>query len=75
MAPNVPDVTAGAETRYDHAHYENWGEAVSGFREDSVPFALVHAQQLSGGLFVQSNFDVTQYLRFDLGAIEGKIRH
>jgi outer membrane receptor protein involved in Fe transport len=61
-------VTAGAETRYDHAHYENWGEAVSGFREDSVPFALVHAQQLSGGLFVQSNFDVTQYLRLDLGA-------
>ncbi len=67
---SVPGVqiTAGAETRYDHAHYENWGEAVNGFREDSVPFALVQAHQLSGGLFVQSNFDVTKYLRFDLGA-------
>jgi outer membrane receptor protein involved in Fe transport len=67
---SVPGVqiTAGAETRYDHAHYENWGEAVSGFREDSVPFALVQAHQLSGGLFVQSNFDVTKYVRVDLGA-------
>ncbi|GEM_PF-528485 len=67
---SVPGVqiTAGAETRYDHAHYENWGEAVSGFREDSVPFALVQAHQVSGGLFVQSNFDVTRYVRVDLGA-------
>jgi outer membrane receptor protein involved in Fe transport len=67
---SVPGVqiTAGAESRYDRAHYENWGEAVSGFREDSVPFALVQAHQLSGGLFVQSNFDVTKYVRVDLGA-------
>ena len=60
-------VTAGGESRYDHSHYENWGEAASGFRQDSVPFAIVQAHQLSGGLFVQSNFDVTKYLRVDLG--------
>jgi len=62
------EVTAGAETRYDHSHYENWGEAASGFREDSVPFAVVQAHQLSGGVFVQSHFDITKYLRVDLGA-------
>lgn len=61
-------VTAGAETRYDHSHYENWGETTSGFRQDSVPFALVEAHQLSGGLFIQGNADITKYLRVDLGA-------
>ena len=61
-------VTAGAEARYDHSHYENWGEAANAFRQDSVPFALVRAEQSSGGLFVQSNFDISKYLRVDLGA-------
>jgi outer membrane receptor protein involved in Fe transport len=61
-------VTAGAESRYDHSHYENWGEAASAFRQDSVPFAIVEAHQLSGGLFVQGNADITKYLRLDLGA-------
>jgi outer membrane receptor protein involved in Fe transport len=62
------EVTAGGETRYDHSHYENWGQAQGGFREDSVAFALVHAHQASGGVFVQSSFDVTRFLRFGLGA-------
>jgi outer membrane receptor protein involved in Fe transport len=33
-----------------------------------VLFALVRAEQSSGGLFVQSNFDISKYLRVDLGA-------
>ena len=62
------EVTVGGETRYDHSHYENWGQAQGSFREDSAAFALVHAHQMSGGVFVQSSFDVTRYLRFGLGA-------
>ena len=31
------------------------------------PLGLTSAHQASGGLFVQSNFDVTHWLRFDLG--------
>jgi outer membrane receptor protein involved in Fe transport len=60
--------TLGGETRFDHAHYENWGEAASAFRQDSVQFGLAHAHQLSAGLFAQSSFDVTPHLRVDLGA-------
>jgi len=60
-------VTVGGEGRYDWSDYTNWGEYGSKYRTDSVPFGLTQAHQSSGGLFVQSNFDVTRYLRFDLG--------
>jgi iron complex outermembrane recepter protein len=61
------DISFGAQIEYTSAHYENWAEAVEGFREDSAFNALVHAQQLSGGLFLQTNFNVSKYLRFSLG--------
>ncbi len=61
-------VTFGGEARYDHSHYENWGERASAFRQDSIPFGLVHAHQGSGGLFVESSFDATPFVRVDLGA-------
>ncbi len=61
------NITAGGEGRYDYSDYENWGEYGSKFRTDSVPFGLTQAHQSSGGLFVQSSFDLTRYLRFDLG--------
>jgi iron complex outermembrane recepter protein len=63
------DITLGADGRYTHAHYENYAESSSGFRVDSVPLILATpATQLSGGLFLQSGFDVTKYARLDLGA-------
>ena len=63
------NITAGGQARYDNSDYENWGEfaTATAFRRDSVPFGLTSAHQASGGLFVQSNFDVTHWLRFDLG--------
>jgi outer membrane receptor protein involved in Fe transport len=60
-------ITVGGETRYDWSNYQNWGEFANLFRTDSVPFGLTRAHQTTGGLFIQSNFDVTRYLRFDLG--------
>ncbi len=63
------DITLGADGRYTHAHYENYAESSTGFRVDSVPLILATpATQLSGGLFLQSGFDVTKYARLDLGA-------
>jgi outer membrane receptor protein involved in Fe transport len=63
------NITAGGQARYDNSDYGNWGEfaTATAFRRDSVPFGLTSAHQASGGLFVQSNFDVTHWLRFDLG--------
>ena len=61
------NITAGGEGRYDYSNYNNWGEYGSKFRTDSVPFGITEAHQSSGGMFVQSDFDVTRFLRFDLG--------
>ena len=60
-------ITVGTEGRYDWSNYAAWGQYGSLFRTDSVPFGLTKAHQSSGGLFVQTNFDVTRYLRVDLG--------
>ncbi len=63
------DVTVGVDGRYTNATYENYAESSTGYRVDSVPLALASpAQQLSGGLFVQAGFDITQYVRLNLGA-------
>lgn len=62
------DITLGAEGRYDHAHYENYAESSTGFHVDSAPLVLAEpAQQTSGGIFLQTGFDVTKYARLDLG--------
>jgi outer membrane receptor protein involved in Fe transport len=58
-------VTVGAEGRFDQSHYQNW------FTTDQVrdsAQALIRAHQLGGGVFVQAGIDVTDRLRFDLGA-------
>jgi iron complex outermembrane receptor protein len=59
------EVTVGTEGRWDHSHYENY--FTTSRLRDSVN-ALVTARQLSGALFAQSHYDVTDRLRFDLGA-------
>jgi outer membrane receptor protein involved in Fe transport len=64
---NRANVTIGGEARYDYSDYENWGQYVSRFRTDSVPFGLTQAHQSSGGLFVQSSYYLTRFLRFDVG--------
>jgi outer membrane receptor protein involved in Fe transport len=62
------DLTLGAETRYDWSHYENWAEASNGFRADSSLMVLANpATQTSGGIYLQSGFDITKYARIDLG--------
>jgi len=61
----IAHVTVGGEGRFDHSHYENYFTTTRA--RDSVD-ALVTGRQLSGALFVQSAFDVTSRLRFDLGA-------
>lgn len=63
------NITFGGEARYDNSDYDNWGEfaTTTAFRRDSVPFGVTAAHQSSGGLFLASNFDITRYLRFDLG--------
>src|SRR3984957_12912053 len=63
------DITLGADTRYAQAHYENWAEfAAPAFRMDSVPFEYAKpARQTSGGIYLQTGFDVTKYARVDLG--------
>lgn len=67
-APGV-DITFGADGRYTSARYENYAESSTGYRVDSAAVVLASpAQQLSGGLFVQAGFDVTKYVRLDLGA-------
>ena len=62
------NVTLGADTRYTHAWYQNYTEASTGFRVDSAAQEIAApARQLSGGLFVQSGFDVTRYAHLSLG--------
>ena len=62
------DVTLGAETRYDWSHYGNWAEYGNRVRVDSAAVVLANpATQTSGGLFLQSGFDVTKYARIDVG--------
>jgi len=59
------EVTVGAEGRFDQSHYQNW--FTTNRVRDSVQ-ALIHANQLGGGLFAQAGLDVTDRLRLDLGA-------
>jgi outer membrane receptor protein involved in Fe transport len=59
------ELTIGAEGRFDQAHYQNW--FTTDRVRDSVQ-ALIHANQLSGGLFAQAGVDVTDRLHLDLGA-------
>lgn len=67
-APGV-DLTVGVDARYTNAGYANYAESSSGYRVDSTAVVIASpAQQLSGGLFLQAGFDVTKYVRLDLGA-------
>ena len=59
------ELTVGTEGRWDRSHYENY--FTTSRVRDSVN-ALVTARQLSGALFAQSHYDVTDRLRLDLGA-------
>jgi len=62
------DVTLGSDVRYAHAHYENYAESSTGFRVDSAPLVLADpARQTSGGIYLQSGFDLSRYARLDLG--------
>jgi outer membrane receptor protein involved in Fe transport len=62
------DITLGAEARYDWSHYENWAEDSGRHRVDAVPLVLAEpARQTSGGVYLQSGFDVSRYARVDLG--------
>ena len=63
-ALNRAEVTLGAESRFDHADYENW---LTVARVRTAPQTLVSARQLSGGLFLQSSLDVTRHFRLNLG--------
>ena len=59
------EITLGAEGRFDQSHYQNW------FTTDRVrdsAQALIHANQLGGGVFAQAGIDVTDRLRVDVGA-------
>jgi outer membrane receptor protein involved in Fe transport len=59
------EFTIGAETRWDHARYENYFTTAR-VRDSSQ--ALVTARQTSGALFVQSHVDLSDRLRVDVGA-------
>jgi outer membrane receptor protein involved in Fe transport len=62
------DITLGADARYAQAHYENWEEDTTGFRKDSLAVNYVKpARQTSGGIYLQTGFDITKYARLDLG--------
>ncbi|MEJ2215337.1 MAG: TonB-dependent receptor [Gemmatimonadota bacterium] len=50
------DVTVGTQERADHAHYQNW--FTTSRSRDSAQ-VLVQAQQLSGGVFVAANADLS----------------
>jgi outer membrane receptor for monomeric catechols len=63
------DITVGVDARYTNATYANYAESSTGYRVDSAAVVIASpAQQLSGGLFVQAGFDVTKYVRLNLGA-------
>ena len=57
--------TFGVEGRWDRAHYQNY--FTTDRSRDSVA-ALLHAEQTSGALFLQSHVDPSDRLRIDLGA-------
>ena len=62
------DVTVGADARYTDAIYANDVESSAGYRVDSEAVVIASpARQLSGGLFVQAGFDITQYARLNVG--------
>lgn len=61
----IAHVTLGTEDRFDHSNYENYFTTAR--VRDSVN-ALLAGRQLSGALFLQSSFDPTPRVRFDLGA-------
>ncbi len=63
------DITLGVDARYTNASYQNYAESSTGFRVDSAPVLIASpAQQFSAGLFIQSGFDITRYVRLSLGA-------
>lgn len=67
-ASSGADVTLGVDARYSHAHYENYAESSTGVRVDSVPLLLaLPATQLSGGVYLQAGFDLSQYARLNIG--------
>jgi outer membrane receptor protein involved in Fe transport len=69
FASDGVDVTLGVDARYTRAHYESFAESSAGVRTDSMPLVLATpATQFSGGLFLQSGFDLTRYARLDVGA-------
>ena len=57
--------TLGIEGRWDRSHYENY--FTTSRARDSIA-DLVHANQTSGALFLQSHVDPTERLRIDVGA-------
>ena len=59
------ELTVGTEGRWDRSRYENYYTTLRG--RDSVN-ALLRARQLSGALFAQSHYDVSDRVRVDLGA-------
>ncbi|HEY3745158.1 MAG TPA: TonB-dependent receptor, partial [Gemmatimonadaceae bacterium] len=65
------DITLGGEGRFDHSNYQNY--FTTGLQRDSID-VLVGGRQLSGGLFLQSAFDVGRRLRVDLGGRYDEIR-
>ncbi|HEY1953826.1 MAG TPA: TonB-dependent receptor [Gemmatimonadaceae bacterium] len=65
------DITFGGEGRFDHSDYQNWFTTA---RQRDTVDALVGGQQLSGGLFLQSAFDVGTRVRIDLGGRYDEIR-
>ena len=58
------EVTGGLEGRFDHTSYQNW--FTTNRVEDSAQ-TLVDGQQVSGGAFVQSAFQVANPLRVTAG--------
>jgi outer membrane receptor protein involved in Fe transport len=58
------EVTAGGEARWDRSHYENYFTTARA--RDSVA-EIVTGRQLSGATFVQSQFNLTDRLRADVG--------
>jgi outer membrane receptor protein involved in Fe transport len=59
------EATIGTEGRWDRSHYQNYFTTTR--TRDSVN-ALAVARQLLGAVFAQSHYDVTDRIRFDLGA-------
>lgn len=58
------DITLGGEGRFDHSDYQNY--FTTSRERDSIG-VLVGGRQLSGGLFLQSAFDLGDRVRIDLG--------